>query len=128
MYTSASNGLQTACEQLANQMHVCVNATANLRCAILEICRFLCEHKKNWLRRVSFPCTGCPFHALSVLYSSQVREKLINRALLTQCTRTAQSVSGALVCTKLNELGNCEKHITVELRRKCEELCTYGFG
>ncbi len=36
VYTSAPNGSQTTREWLANQMHVCVDGTANLCCAIHE--------------------------------------------------------------------------------------------
>ncbi len=70
---SAPNDLQTACEQFVNQMRVRVDGTANLRCAIreqfayhspqTEICRFLSEHKENWMPPVSFPCTRCPLLA-----------------------------------------------------------------
>ncbi len=38
-------------------------------------------------------CAGCPFHAPGILYSPQVRRKLINRASLTSHKRTAQHVS-----------------------------------
>ncbi len=92
-------------------MHVSVDRTANLRCAIhkrfafsspqTEICLFFCANKENWMRRVSFPCTGCPFHAPGVLCSSQIHGELINHVLFTHRMQTAQCVSGALVYTKL---------------------------
>ncbi len=56
-----------------NQMRICVDGTANLRCAMCEqfayhsqrteIVSFLCKHKENWMHQVSFPCTGCPLLA-----------------------------------------------------------------
>ncbi len=70
IYSSAPNGLWTACKWFVNQMRICVDGTANLRCAICEwfayrslwtgICWFLREHKENWICQVSFPCTLCP--------------------------------------------------------------------
>ncbi len=52
---------------------------------------FLREHKETG-------CVGCPFLALGVLCSPQVRGKLIN------CMRTAQHVSGALIYKVLDTL------------------------
>ncbi len=49
-------------------------------------------------------CAWCPFHALGVLCSPQVRVKLIWHAPLTRCTRTAHRVSDALVYTKFKVL------------------------
>ncbi len=87
---SAPNGLQTACERFANEMRVCADGTANLRCAIHKRFAYclLRENKENWM---------C-LHALGVLCSPQVHGKLISRM------RTAQRVSGALVYTKLKVL------------------------
>ncbi len=68
----------------------------------LKFVGFLHEHKENWMRRVSFPCAGCPYQALSVLCSPQVRRKLINRTSNSRHTRMVQRVSGALVYTRFN--------------------------
>ncbi len=88
------NGSRTTHKRFANQTRVCVDGTANLRCTNherfayrspqTEICRFFCTNTKRT------GCARCPFHALGVLCSLQVREKLINRAPLTRHTRTAQ--------------------------------------
>ncbi len=90
-------------EWFANQMRVCVDVTANMRCTICErfayhslwpaICRFL-EQTQRELDAP--PCIG-------IVCSHQVREKLINCAPLTRCTQKAQCVSGALVYTKLKD-------------------------
>ncbi len=65
---------------------------------------FLHEHKENWMCRVSFPCTRCPFHAPGVLCSPQVYGNLINHAPNTCRMRTVQHVSRALVYTTFNDV------------------------
>ncbi len=45
-------------------------------------------------------CDGCPFHALSVLCSSHVRGKLINRTPLMRRMRTEWCISSALMYTR----------------------------
>ncbi len=87
-------------------MRICVDGTANLRCAIrkrfayhsprTEICRFFCTNTKKT------GCAECPFHAPGILCLPQVHRKLINRAPLTCRMRTVQRISGAFVYTKLN--------------------------
>ncbi len=60
-------------EWFANQMCVCVvglrtcaapsaNSSHTIHCE-LKFVSFLGQHKENWMRRVSFPCTGCPLLA-----------------------------------------------------------------
>ncbi len=104
------------CEQFANQMRVCVDENANLRCAIHK--RFAyCS-----LQTIPIPfstnrnlsvfcvntkrtgCVGCPFHAPRVLCSPQVRRKLINRTPDTHRMQTAQCASGALVYTTFKDI------------------------
>ncbi len=106
VYTSASNGLRTICEQFANQMRICVDMNANLRCAI---CKQFAHHsprtksayvwtglqtcaapsanssprtkiRRFFARTQRTGCTRCPFHAPGVLCSPQVPRKLFNRA------------------------------------------------
>ncbi len=88
-------------KRYANQMHVCVDGTANLRCAIREwftfcsartkICQYFCANAKR---------TGCAsMHRVSFARLRFV--KLINRAPFTRRTRMAQRVSSALVYTKV---------------------------
>ncbi len=48
-------GLQTFAVPSANGSHT-IRHEPNFVC-------FLCEHKENWMRQVSFPCTGCPLLA-----------------------------------------------------------------
>ncbi len=56
----------------------------------------------------------CPFHAPGVLYSPQVRRKLINSAPLTRCTQTAQHISGVFVYTKLYNVQKWQATFTLE--------------
>ncbi len=82
-------------------MRVCVDRTANLRCAIREwlatnwnLSVFCANTKRTG-------CARCPFHVPGVLCSPQVHGKLINRVPLTRRMRTEQRSSGVLVYTKL---------------------------
>ncbi len=73
VYTSAPNGSRTACERFANQMHVCVDRTANLLCTVREwfayqsprtkICLFFVRTQRELdapavlsMHRMSFAC------------------------------------------------------------------------
>ncbi len=72
-------------KRFANQMRVCVDGTANLCCPVRKWLPYHSPQSKIcWLTG----CAVCSFHALDVLFSSQVRRKLINRAPLTRRTRT----------------------------------------
>ncbi len=102
VYTSTPNGLRTARERFVNQMRVCVDGTANLRCAI---CKWFTYHLPRTKICCFFARTQRELDAPGVLCSPQVRGKLINRAPNKCRTRTAQRISGALMYTKLYSLG-----------------------
>ncbi len=82
MYTkSFKHRMHERVEWFANQMRICVDGIVNLRCAIrkqftyhlpqTKICRFFYVNIRT-------EGAKCPFHALGVLCSPQVRGKLIN--------------------------------------------------
>ncbi len=82
-------------------MHVCVDGTPNLCCAV---CAWFAYHSPQTKICQFFAQTQRELDAQGVLCLSQVCKKLINRALLTRRMRTAQRVSGALVYTKLKAM------------------------
>ncbi len=98
VYTSAPNGWRTAHKWFASQMCICVGRPVNQCCAIRK--RFAYHSPQTKICQI-FAQTQRELDAPGVLCSPQVREKLINRSLLTRCTRMVQRVSGTLVYTKL---------------------------
>ncbi len=104
VYKSTPNGLRTKCAYVWTGLRTCTAPSVNgshIICHEPKFVGFLWEHKENWMRRVSFLCTGCPSHAPGVLCSPQVCEKLINRTPLMHRMQMAQRVSSTLVYTKL---------------------------
>ncbi len=83
-------------EWFANQMRMCVNGTANLRCAI---CKRVAYHSARTKICRFFARTQRELDAPGVLCSPQVRGKLINRApnmchkRMAQCTRVYKGLS-----------------------------------
>ncbi len=51
VYTSASNGSRIARKRFANQMHVCVDGTANLRCIVCKRFAYCSPRTKIWTQR-----------------------------------------------------------------------------
>ncbi len=99
--SSYTRACQIVPQPFAKQMRVCVYGTANLRCAIWndshtvrhepKFVDFWRKYKENWMRQVTFPCTGCPLFA----------SKLMNHTPLMNHTQTVQCLSVSLVYTKL---------------------------
>ncbi len=71
-------------------------------------------------------CVGCPFHALGVLCSPQVRKKLINHAPNMSRMRTAQRISDALAYTRFYRREHCHCSLTTRTRPSFNS-CTVVF-
>ncbi len=61
VYTSAPNGLRTKCAYVWTGLRTCAAPSGNSSHTARQepkFVGFLRKHKENWMRRVSFPCTG----------------------------------------------------------------------
>ncbi len=112
-------------EWFANQMRVCVDVTANLRCAVCkrfaycspqtEICQFFMGTQREldtsdvlYMHQVSFTCTRCLLHAPGVLYMHHV--SFMHQVSFT-CTRCPLHAPGILCSPQV-----CGKPVTRRTR------------
>ncbi len=84
VHTCEPNGLRTAREWFANQMRICMDGTANLRCLV---CKWFTHHLLQTKICRFFARTHRELEALGVLCSRQVRGKLIYHASSANCSQ-----------------------------------------
>ncbi len=95
-YTHAN---QTVREPFANQMHICVDGTANIHRAI---CEWFAYHSLRTKICWFFAQTQRELGESCALCSSQVGGKLIYQVRNANCLRTIHKALGSHVCTGLN--------------------------
>ncbi len=98
VYTSAPNGSQTKCAYVWTGLQTCAAPSANGSHTVRhepKFVSFLREHKENWMRWVSFPCTGYPLLASGLRKLNKPRTAYAlhhSHAAHKRCTRVYKTL------------------------------------